>query len=243
MGLKAVILAAGQGKRLLPLTREIPKALLPLNGSTGLTILEYQVELLEKVGVDEILVVVGHGRERIKALLKDRVTYVVNPDYPRTNSIYSFYLAMGHLDQEVLILNGDVLFPGEVLERLLDSEFKAVLSVDTGALLDEETMKVVLEGQRVVDIRKDLSPREAHGENLGVVLFRSEALSVLMDVVKGIVGRGEVNCWIPAAFREMLPLHPVYAVDVKGLPWIEIDFPQDLEEAQKEIYRKIAGEV
>ncbi len=93
-----------------------------------------------------------------------------------------------------------------------------------------------LDGSRVVDIRKDLLPQEAEGENLGVVLFRRAALEVLKNVVRTMVARGEVNRWIPVAFREMLPLHPVHAVDIKGLPWIEIDFIQDLEQAQKEIY-------
>ncbi len=236
MSLQAVILAAGQGRRLLPLTREIPKTLLPLDGSTGLTILEYQVGLLEEVGVKEIMVVVGHGRERIEALLRDRVSYIVNKVYDRTNSIYSFYLTLDLLDEAVLIINGDVLFPKEVIGRLLNSDYPGVLAMDTGAVLDDETMKVALEGSRVVDIRKDLSAEEAHGENLGVVLFRGKALAVLIEVVRAMVAKGEVNSWIPAAFREMLPLHPIYAVDVKGLPWIEIDFPQDLERAQKEIY-------
>ena len=239
MSLQAVILAAGQGRRLLPLTRDIPKALLPLNGSTGLTILEYQVSLLEEVGVDEIVVVVGHGREKIEALLGDRVSYVLNRDYESTNSIYSFFLSMNLLDNEVLVINGDVLFPTEVVKRLLDSPYEGVLSIDTGASLDEETMKVALEGSRVVDIRKDLSPEEAHGENLGVVLFRGEALVVLMEVVRTMVARGEVNRWIPVAFREMLSIEPLYAVDVKGLPWIEIDFLYDLERAQKVVFPKI----
>ncbi len=236
MSLQAVILAAGQGRRLLPLTRDIPKALLPLDGSTGLTILEYQVGLLGEVGIEEFIVVVGHGRERIKALLGDRVSYVVNLEYGRTNSIYSFFLTMNLLNNEVLIINGDVLFPADVVKRLLESPYEGVLSIDTGASLDEETMKVALDGSRVVDIRKDLLPQEAEGENLGVVLFRRAALEVLKNVVKNMVARGEVNRWIPAAFKEMLPLHPVHAVDIKGLPWIEIDFIQDLEQAQKEIY-------
>ena len=234
-----MILAAGQGKRLLPLTQEIPKALLPLDKDSGLTILEHQVALLKEVGVKEILVVVGHGRERVKSLLGAKVTYVVNEEYQSTNSIYSFYLTLRHLGREVLILNGDVLFPKEVLKRLISSPYEGVLSVDTGALLDDETMKVALRGAQVVDIRKDLPPQAAHGENLGVVLFKGRALEVLKDVVKHMVSRGEVNLWIPAAFREMLFLHPIYAIDVKGLPWIEIDFLQDLECAQKVVFPKI----
>ncbi len=113
------------------------------------------------------MVVVGHGRERIEALLKDRVSYIVNKEYDRTNSIYSFYLTLDLLEEAVLIINGDVLFPREVIDRLLGSGYPGVLAMDTGAVLDEETMKVALEGSKVVDIRKDLPFQDAHGENLG----------------------------------------------------------------------------
>ncbi len=91
MSLQAVILAAGQGKRLLPLTQEIPKALLPLNGSTGLTILERQFAHLKDMGMKETLVV-GHGRGRVVQLLGGRVNYVLNREYESINSIYSFFL-------------------------------------------------------------------------------------------------------------------------------------------------------
>ncbi len=53
-----------------------------------------------------------------------------------------------------------------------------------------------------------------------------------MEVVRVMMERGEVNLWMPAAFREMLPFHPIHTVDVRGLPWIEIDFPEDLERAR-----------
>jgi len=237
---QAVILAAGQGKRLLPLTQEIPKALLPVDLETNTTILNFQVSTLQSLGISDIVVVVGHGRDRVFSALGDQVSYVENPLYLNTNSIYSFALAMDGLGDDVLILNGDVLFHPEVIQRLMSAQHHAVLAVDTEAVLDEETMKVRLNGEKVVEISKVLDPSRAHAENLGVVRFKGEGLRVLKEIVAEMVERGEVNRWIPAAFQEMLPITEVYALDVAGLPWIEIDFAEDLLLAQKEIFTKIA---
>ncbi len=240
--MQAVILAAGQGRRLLPLTREIPKSLLPVS-SGGDTILELQVGILESLGVDEIIVVVGHGKDRVFSTLGPRVAYVENPDYLSTNSIYSFWLASDMVGEDTLILNGDVLFHPDVVGMLLDSSHEAVLSVDTGAELDDESMKVRLEGERVAEISKRIDPRVAQGENLGIVRFRGDGLLMLKQTVSRMVESGDVNRWIPAAFQGMLEVHPVYAVDVRGLPWIEIDFVEDLEKARNHIFSKIAGEL
>ncbi len=239
MSTEAVILAAGQGKRLLPLTQEIPKALLPVGSQSNTTILEFQVSALRNLGVKEILVVVGHGKERVFSRLGDQVRYVENPRYLTTNSIYSFFLAMDGMGDDVLILNGDVLFHPEVVERLLHSSHQAVLSVDTSAVLDEETMKVRLRGDRVAEISKTIEAHRAHAENLGVVRFRGQGLECLRSVVREMVSQGQVNRWIPAAFQEMLSLTELYAVDIAGLPWTEIDFAHDLDTARREIMPRI----
>jgi len=100
-------------------------------------------------------------------------------------------------------------------------------------------MKVRLEGEMVVEISKELDPSRAHGENLGMVRFSGDGLVLLKRTVEAMVEEGEVNRWIPAAFQRMLALHPVYAVDVRGLPWIEIDFEEDLVRAREEVFLRI----
>jgi len=239
MQTQTVILAAGQGKRLLPLTKDIPKALLSVDGLSGITILECQVSFLKEAGIKDIIIVVGYEEKKVRSLIGDGVRYIVNERFATTNSIYSFYLAMPFVKEDVLIINGDVLFHPHILKRLLEAPYKAVICIDTGAYLDEETMKVNIDGEKLMDISKDLPSCEAHAENLGMVRFKKESLDVLKKVVSEMVLEGETNCWIPAAFRRMLRRFPIYCIDVKGIPWIEIDFPEDLEKARKEIFPKI----
>ena len=237
--MRAILLAAGQGRRLLPYTKDIPKALLKVDEAGGLTIIEYQVKLLKLSGVEDIVVVVGYKGERIKEVLGSGITYIDNPDYEGTNSLYSAFLTLPFMEDDVVVMNADVLFHKGILEALLSDERDAVITVDSSSFLDEETMKVKVEDGLVVDIRKDLDPNEAFGENLGVVRFRGEALEVLKDALKKLVDLGRVRDWFPAAFREFLKARPLYFLDVAGLPWIEVDFPEDLFKARKEIYPAI----
>lgn len=235
----ALLLAAGQGKRLLPYTKEIPKALLTIDEKERISIIEHQVYVLKRVGITEIYTVIGYKGEKIQKTLKDSVKYIENPDFDTTNSIYSVYLSLHVLKNEAFILNADVLFPEKVLTLLLNSQKEALISVDSQAQLDEETMKVAVNGERVVKISKKLPPEEAFGENLGVVKFSGESLQVLKKCVKKLVERGLTHQWFPASFAEFMKEKPLYYVDVKGIPWIEIDFPEDLFKARREIFPKI----
>ena len=100
-------------------------------------------------------------------------------------------------------------------------------------------MKV--QGERIMDIRKDMNPADADGENVGVLKFSAAGSCGLFAKVAELVGRGVVNAWAPRAFQELCPSHPLYAVSTEGLPWIEIDFPVDLERARTEVYPRIAS--
>ncbi|NPA15477.1 MAG: phosphocholine cytidylyltransferase family protein [Deferribacteres bacterium] len=234
--MKALLLAAGQGRRLLPYTEEVPKALLAVDEEEGLTIIEYQVKRLKELGVEDIVVVVGYKGGRIKEVLKESVVYVENRDYERTNSIYSVFLALPFLDGDVVVMNSDVLFHKRILEALLSSSKDAVITVDSGSVLDEEAMKVVVEGERVVEVGKNIDPARAYGENVGIVRFSGEAFDVMACCVKKLVGEGCVKEWFPKAFNEFVKERPLSYIDIAGLPWIEIDFPGDLLKARREVF-------
>ena len=110
------------------------------------------------------------------------------------------------------------------------------LTVSFQSGLGDEEMKVKVQGDRIVDICKDMNPADADGENVGLLKFSEAGSRVLFAKAGELVARGVVNAWAPRAFQEICPAHPLYAVSTEGLPWIEIDFPEDLERARTEIY-------
>lgn len=121
--IKAIILIAGRGSRLKPLTDSVPKCLTEINGKT---ILENMLESLEREGVKESILVVGYMGDKIKEKIGDKfgrmnIKYVENEIYDKTNSSYSLWLALKNLDSEILILEGDVFFENELLARFLKS--------------------------------------------------------------------------------------------------------------------------
>ncbi len=237
--MKALLLAAGQGRRLMPYTKDIPKALLSIDEKRKLTIIEYQVEVLKELGLEDIIVVVGYRGDKIRRVLKDKVVYIENKDYESTNSIYSVFLALSLLNEDVIIMNADVLFHKKILEFLFLSTKEAVITVDSSAVLDEETMKVVTNGEYIIEVRKDIDANKAFGENVGIVRFRDESLNIMKNCVRNLVGKGLVKEWFPRAFNEFIKIKPLYYIDIAGLPWIEIDFPKDLLVARRKIFPQI----
>ena len=114
--MRAIILAAGAGLRLGQHTKDIPKALLDLNGKS---ILERQISLLRKYGVNEISVVTGYKKE--KYVLKD-IEYFFNPKYSETEQLTSMMTARRKIAGDVLIIFGDIIFDSDILQQVLDSD-------------------------------------------------------------------------------------------------------------------------
>lgn len=236
MEARAIILAAGKSRRLGGLTEARPKCLLPLGGQT---ILDHQRENLRAVGITDITIVTGFCDALVRRHCPKGVTFVENPVYDRTNSIYSLWLGLRGRRGSVVVLNSDVVFHPGILQRLLGSSRPDALSVCFQDGMGDEEMKVRVEEDRIVDIRKDMDPAEAHGENVGVVKFSAGGTEVLFEHLDRLVAGGTVNAWAPLAFQHMCSEHPLYAIDTGGLPWIEIDFPEDYGAACCQIYPQI----
>lgn len=229
---KAIILAAGVGSRLRPLTDDRPKCLLEVGGRM---LVDHQVDALRRYGITDVVVVVGYHGDRIRQHLRDRVRYLDNERYRRTNSLYSLWLAREELLSGALILNSDVLAPPLLFERLLLAPAPNAILVERGEAFEAEDMKVMLNGWHVVDFGKDLPPARAHAHNVGVAKFSGEGAFRLADCLERLVATGHENDWAPVAFREFASHWPLTAVATDGLPWIEIDYLEDLARARLEI--------
>jgi choline kinase len=235
---KAIILAAGKSKRLGALTENMPKCLLPLGSKT---ILEHQIENLRLNGISDITIVTGFCEEMIRKSCGSSFRYVSNPVFDKTNSIYSLWLALKQIQDGVIVLNSDVVFHPDILAELTGSPYHDALTVSFQDDMGAEEMKVKVKEGKIYDISKGIDPDEADGENVGIVKFSAEGVKVLFKKVDELVKQGVVNAWAPLVFQKICLYHDLYCVSTEGLPWIEIDFPEDLEKARKEIYPAICN--
>lgn len=229
---KAIILAAGVGSRLRPLTDDRPKCLLDVGGRT---ILDHQITALRRCGVDDIVMVLGYRGDLIRQHLGGSARYVDNERYESTNSLYSLWLAREELASGALVLNSDVLAPPILFERLLRAPAPDAVLVERGHDFEAEDMKVTLRGWQVVDFSKSLPPERAHAHNVGAAKFSQPGGSHLATYLERLVADGHENDWVPTAFLEFANHWPLAAVATDGLPWIEIDYPADLARARSEV--------
>lgn len=156
---KAIILAAGESKRLKPLTKNKPKCLLKIN---GITILDHQIKALHKLKADQIIVVVGYQKNMIMEHIKgiDKIIIVENDSFRTTDNAYSAFLALHHVNPEVdsvIILDGDILFDFNMLRRLVHSRCVNAMIVDYRKTIEPEDCKVMIKNGFAVAIGKKVN--------------------------------------------------------------------------------------
>ena len=230
--MRAIILAAGRGRRLEASGWTAPKCLLPVGGTT---ILDNMLDALAAHGVKDLVLVVGYRQEEIRQHLAARgldPAYVQNPAFADTNTINSLWRAREFMDTDFLYFNADVLFHPDVLARLLAAPGSR-LAVDKKKCGDEE-VKVVLDGgSRVRRIGKALDPALCAGEFIGIAKFAADDNPAFVRALtRRNVERGEVKLFFEAAVDDVLDSRPMLAVDVSDLPAIEVDYPEDWKAAQ-----------
>lgn len=225
-----IILAAGRGSRLNGGAGDMPKCLVTLGGET---MLSRNIRVLRDAGVDDVVVVVGCAAETVRRTCPD-VTFVENAIFAQTNSMYSLWLARPLLANGFLVMNCDVLVHPQLVVDLVTARHEDALLLayrEEGTAYGDEEMKVRVRRGRVVDISKTMDPDEADGENLGIVKFGPTGARLLVEKMDALVGAGELKAWVPRAFKEFAAERPLHAVGTRGLPWIEIDFPEDYRRA------------
>lgn len=228
--MRGVILAAGQGVRLNGGQLESPKCLVHVGRET---LLARNIRLLRDAGVDELVVVIGCGADLVRRS-SPRAHLIENPLFASTNSLYSLWLARPWLVGGFVVMNCDVLVHPQLVTDLLSARHEDALLLayaDDGAVYGEEEMKVRVRRGRVVEISKEIDPDAADGENVGIAKFGVEGAGILLEEIEALVRAGDRRTWVPRAFQEFSRRRPLHAVGTRGLPWIEIDFPEDYERA------------
>ncbi len=239
--MKAVILAAGVGKRLWQITQHRPKCLIEIGGRS---LLHRYLESLASLGISRADIVVGYKQEMIRAAVAAdscglRVGFLVNEQFHR-GSISSLWIARTALDDDVIIMDADVLFHREVLRRLVQSPYpNALLMDDTVKQTGEECM-VVVEGGRVIALTKKMPARYDYaGEGVGFLKVRHQDTPHVVASMRTFVDREAWHMEYEDALIEFFRNVKVGHEVIGGLPWTEIDFPEDVERAEREILPKL----
>ena len=237
--MNAIILAAGKGTRLDGAAVK-PKCLVQVG---GLTLLRRQIDALRSAKVNKIVVVIGFAGDSIREECGGDITFVDNVEFANTSSLYSLWLARDFLNEGFVVLNSDVLFHRQLLIDLIESSHPDALLVsyvDKETPLGAEEMKVKVKDELVVDISKEMDPFDADGENVGIVKFSAGGAKLLIEYMDQLICNGGATEWAPRAFLEFSRHHPLHALSTRGLPWIEIDFPEDYERAVDDIFPKLS---
>jgi choline kinase len=244
--MKAIILSAGQGKRLLPLTAAVPKCLLPIQGKT---LIEWQIDELSKCGIHRITVVTGYRAEKVQDLLRrrygtERIKSLYNQDYEKTDNIVSCWTARDEMTEDFILLNGDTLFETAVLKCLFESPERPVtVLVSRKDIYDADDMKVKMDGSRLVQIGKNIAPDEINGESIGMILFRGEGPMLFYEALKGaLADPGASSKWYLSVIDEMARMMPVWTCSINGLQWCEVDYQADLKQAERVVMACWGGE-
>ncbi|MFC6837278.1 phosphocholine cytidylyltransferase family protein [Halomarina ordinaria] len=227
----AVVLAAGRGRRLRPLTDDTPKTLLEVG---RLPILGHILRALDADGYRTVTMVTGYRDEEIRAYCEETADvdlafeYVHNEDFDTTNNIYSLWLARDHLRDGFTLVNSDTVFPSSFL-RSLSTADGSRLVVDCEKDLGDEEMCVAIEDGRITAIGKDLA--DPDGEYIGVCKFTADCADRLVDHLDAFIDDGRVDEWYEAVFAHLFDEREVGYVEASN-PWIEIDDADDLETAR-----------
>lgn len=228
--MKALIPAAGMGERLLPLTKDTNKCVLPIDGKP---LLLHIVESLKNCGVDDIFVVTGYKEEKVKEALGDRVKYLHNKDYASTGLLSSVILGKEQLvGSDFLLMTGDSLMHPKIIEDFLKQPGDVLASVELKKC-DEEDFKAIIKDGKIVEMSKTMPVDQAAGEFTALVKVSEKVSQAFFKKMEEFIADGSYKKYIAdmVVFMQDLgfEVNPVYT---NGLPRIEIDFPKDLENAK-----------
>jgi len=245
--MKAIIVAAGAGNRLMPITDHQPKCLLDVG---GITIMQRQLQVLRNCGISDISVVRGYMKDMI---CYPNIKYYENTDYKNNNILQSLFYAEDEMDSDFIFSYSDIICGKSIVRKLIDNPGDISIVVDADWLSHyegrdqhpvTEAELVAVEGNKVTRIGKDVVlPDEAYGEFIGLARFSQRSAEILKAVFHTVVeesGGGRFQradsvekAYLTDILQELIDRgYVVSIVDIRG-GWQEIDTPQDLERARK----------
>ena len=235
----AIILSAGQGKRLLPLTEARPKCMLHVAGKS---ILEWQVQALLAAQIDKLFIITGFNSDLVEEHIHDRfgaqrerINIIYNPFYSISDNLASCWMARHAMDGDFILLNGDTLFEPSLLDTVLRSTPAPVtLTVDYKDSYDNDDMRVELHDSMVKSVSKTLPDEHTMAESIGLLYFRDEGPALFRDHLDRKMKQGTgLRLWFLSVVDALARQSLVRACSINGHKWCEIDFKRDLDIAER----------
>lgn len=240
--MEAILYVAGRSVRLGAALTAGHKVLLEFGGRT---LLERHVMHLSKLGIAQITVVTGFAAEKVRARFGEfgrkyqvKITELLNPDFTE-GSVLSMNVSVSMLErvsESVLLMDGDVLYDGRMLNRLVQAHGRTALLVDRNfSTADDDPVLVPMRGGKPFDfVKKWKGESEVIGESVGFFKVAADDLPALVTETRMRSAHSRNDSY-DDVLRAMVQRGLFAAEDVTGLPWTEVDFPEDIQYAEKVI--------
>jgi choline kinase len=233
---RALILAAGVGSRLMPLTRDLPKALVKVG---DVPVLEGLLGACARAGIGEAVIVTGYLHDVIddwlgRTALPLSTTTVFNEAYATRGNAWSVACARDALaGSDFVKFDGDLVFEPRLLLELLSQPPGSVVALDARADLDEEAMKATVTANLVTAMGKWLPSADAAGESIGIERIAEQDARWLFETIDGLMSEGKTDAYYEDAYHVMVRAGwRLAAWPIGALRWSEIDDAADLERAR-----------
>ncbi|MES2223535.1 MAG: phosphocholine cytidylyltransferase family protein [Patescibacteria group bacterium] len=237
--MKAIILAGGQATRLRPITHNLPKCLLKIGKKT---IIDFQIETLQKNNIKDIIIVTGFKAE----LLKEHIitnysqtditfTFVFNEKYETTHAAHSLWSARDYLTDTTIYLNSDLICDPMIIKSVIENKNDSVTAIQQNDWDEEEVNVITDENMNVVEIGKLIPEKLSKGEFIGATKLSSSFLNKLIEVLNDMVQKNDTKKFAVDAINNVIHSkgENLYALDVSHYVAIEIDTIEDFEKGKK----------
>jgi len=239
--MKAVILAAGVGKRLKPFTNDLPKAFISMVGSS---LIYYSLNNIRFAGINTVIIVTGFRESFFKKKLGSKynnmdIIYVSNNEYASTGSMYSLSKTEGIIDEDIILLESDLLYEKRAITGLINFSYPDVILTSSIRGSGDEVYIYMDDCGYLTNLGKNIQKNNANGELVGISKISLSFLKKLYNRANQDYKIGDKNYHYEEVIYELSKEHPVKCLFIKDLLWTEIDTCKDLEKARNNIYPKI----
>ena len=237
----AILLSAGKGTRMYPLTANTPKCLIDIG--KGKTVLENQLDVLQECGIKKVYIVAGYCIEQVQAKISGhptngmKVEIIHNPFYETSNNIISLWLASLIIEEPCISINGDDIFKGNIIKKLMKSTGDIVMTIDRKESYDADDMLVVIEKSNITAVGKELDLSIANGESVGIIKYSKLGINMMKDTLD-VMLRDQKNhqiFYLSALQKIMDRGFPISTCEVEPHEWAEIDFHPDVSDVRAKV--------